>query len=109
MHLKEQKIQTAKKYDNQKPMMSLLPTKALTEVSKVLTFGAEKYGSHNWRNGMSWSRLVSASLRHIFAWLGGENKDPESGINHLAHATTNLLFLLEYIFTDTGEDDRWTS
>jgi len=56
---------------------------------------------------MKWTRLVGASLRHIFAWIAGEEKDPESGISHIAHATCNLVFLLEYILTSTGEDDRY--
>ena len=38
-----------KKFDSEKPKMYLLPPKALIEVSKVLTFGAEKYDEENWR------------------------------------------------------------
>ena len=37
-----------KKFDSDKPMMQLLPSKALVEVSKVLSFGANKYGKENW-------------------------------------------------------------
>lgn len=77
------------------------------EVSKVLTFGKDKYGAHNWRNGLHWSRISSAMLRHIFAWLGGEDRDPESGLNHLAHAACGTLMLLEYVITKSGEDDRY--
>ena len=40
---------TGKKYDGEKPQMYLLPPKAITEVAKVLTFGASKYGPDNWR------------------------------------------------------------
>jgi hypothetical protein len=37
-----------KKFDSEKPMMQLLPSKALVEVSKVLSFGANKYGKENY-------------------------------------------------------------
>lgn len=85
-----------KKFDEGKPRMSLLPYQPLLEVVKVLEFGAKKYGDYNWRGGMDWMRLIDAALRHCFAWLSGENVDKESGLDHLAHAACNLLFLLQY-------------
>jgi len=88
-------------------MMNLLPPEGLSEVSKVLTFGATKYGAHNWRSGLQYSRLLSASMRHINAFNGGVDIDPESGISHLAHAACNLLMLIEFEALGLGEDDRW--
>jgi hypothetical protein len=96
-----------KKFDSQKPMMVLLPPTALTDVAKVLTFGANKYGAHNWREGIIHSRLLSATMRHVNSYINGEDLDPESGINHLAHASCNLMMLLEYINLGLGKDDRW--
>ena len=87
--------------------MDLLPSKALNEVARVFSFGADKYGDHNWRAGLKWSRLAGATLRHVTAWISGETNDPESGLNHLAHAACNLLMLIEYDALDLGEDDRW--
>ena len=43
-------------------------------------------GYHNWRDGLDWTRVSSAVLRHLSAWHGGEDIDPESGLSHLAHA-----------------------
>ena len=43
------KMKEGKKYDSEKPMMQLLPSKALVEVSKVLSFGANKYGKENFK------------------------------------------------------------
>ena len=40
---------TGLKFDSEKPRMDLLPPKAISEVAKVLGFGAEKYGPENWR------------------------------------------------------------
>jgi len=95
------------KYDNQKPKLALLPPAAIVEVGKVFTFGASKYGENNWRGGFKWTRLLSACLRHIFAFLKGEDLDEESGLNHLAHATACLLMLLELYYTRKDLDDRY--
>lgn len=102
------KLQEGTKYDNDKVRLDLMPIQALMEVGRVMTFGATKYEDNNWRKGMRWGRLIAASLRHIFAWLRGETYDPETKINHLAHACVNLLFILEYTATGTGIDDRYT-
>lgn len=94
---------TGKKFDAGKPRMELLPPVALEEVAKVLTFGASKYGAWNWAGGIVYSRLAGAALRHIFAWLRGEQTDPESGISHLGHAACCILMLLE--FSSRGKDN----
>lgn len=94
------------KFDSGKPRMELLDTFALREVALVLSFGAEKYDAHNWRKGMLWSRLLGACLRHVFAFIGGEDKDPETGLSHLAHAICCLMFLLNYTQTYRDGDDR---
>ena len=85
-----------KKFDSEKPKMHLLPPKALLEVAKVLTFGAEKYGEENWREvADAQNRYASANLRHVFSNLDGEKLDQETNYSHLAHAICCLLFKLE--------------
>lgn len=98
---------TGKKHDGGKPPMALLSGTALAEVSKVLGYGAQKYDTWNWKGGFKWSRVASAVLRHIFAWLGGEDKDPETSISHLAHAICGLMFLADFEVNKIGEDDRY--
>ncbi len=95
------------KFDTNKVPMHLLSTVALIEVSKALDFGRQRYGEHNWRGGLKFSRLLGAALRHIFAYLGGESKDPDSGLSHIAHAVTTLMFLLEFEVTKPELDDRY--
>lgn len=95
------------KLDYGKPNLALLPSEALLEIAKVLDFGAKKYTAHNWRKGFLYSRVASATLRHLYAWLRGEDNDPESGLSHLAHAGCNILFLITFVVTKTGKEDRY--
>lgn len=95
------------KYDQEKPDFSLLSSIAITKVTEVMTFGKKKYSAHNWRAGFKFSRVLAAALRHIFAYLGGESKDPETGFSHLAHAACCLMFLLEFEQTHPELDDRY--
>lgn len=62
----------------------------------VVTFGSVKYGDNDWKNGLKYSRLYAACLRHLLDWFNGENFDKESGLNHLDHAMCNLAFLKYY-------------
>lgn len=83
------------KFDSGKLRHSLLPSGVITEVLKVLEFGARKYKENNWQhvtNGRD--RYYDAALRHITAWREGELEDSETGVNHLAHAICCLMFLL---------------
>lgn len=84
----------AMKFDGGKPRMDLLDSYAMEQLAYVLTFGASKYAAHNWRSGLSKSRLIAALLRHIFAYLGGQDKDEETGLSHVAHAMCCCMFIL---------------
>lgn len=95
------------KDDQKKSRVDLIPSQPLIEVGHVLRVGAMKYGDHNWRRGMAWSRLYSAALRHMYAWFDGQDIDEESGMSHLAHATCCLLFLMEFQSIRGGLDDRY--
>lgn len=94
------------KYDADKPRMDLLDAYAIEQLALVLAFGAKKYDSHNWRKGIAKSRLIAAALRHLFAYLRGEDKDPETGLSHAAHAMCCCMFLLG-LEHRTELDDRW--
>ncbi|WP_156850799.1 dATP/dGTP diphosphohydrolase domain-containing protein [Bartonella refiksaydamii] len=96
----------AHKNDIGKPRIDLIPPLTLLDIGRVLEFGANKYGASNWRHGMNWSRLYGAALRHLLAWFAGENKDLESELPHLAHATCCLLFLMECETQQIGCDNR---
>jgi hypothetical protein len=94
------------KYDTDKLRFDLFSPHALEQVAQVLTLGAQKYRPRNWETGMRWGRPFAAAMRHLWAWWRGEDRDPDTGLSHLAHAACNLMFLLHYDATATGEDDR---
>lgn len=89
---------TAIRHDSGKTDWSLMPWEAVEEINKVLEFGAQKYAAHNWKegDGFKYTRVLNSLLRHVFAWSRGEDRDPESGLSHLAHAGCNVIFLLYY-------------
>lgn len=95
------------KFDGGKPRLELLDSGAIEDLAKVLTFGATKYDAHNWRKGIEVSRLVGAALRHLFAFLRGEDLDPESGLPHVAHAMCNCMFILAMMRDRRDLDDRY--
>lgn len=98
---------SAMKFDDGKLPVSLLSTEALLQTAAVLKFGADKYHAHNWRDGFAWSRPLAAAMRHILAYNDGEDRDPESGLSHLAHAACCIMFLLEFEKTHPELDDRY--
>lgn len=95
------------KYDQEKPRMDLLDSYAITELAKVLTYGAKKYSAHNWRDGIQLSRLIAASMRHLTALNGGETVDPETGLSHAAHLMCNAMFMTWNLKNRPELDDRY--
>ena len=78
----------------------------LLGVSEVLADGAKKYDARNWEKGILYSRVYGALLRHLFAWWGGAENDPDTGMHHLYHAGCCLMFLSHYE-ADTLQYQEW--
>lgn len=76
----------------------LIPPEFVRSVAEVFTFGANKYSDHNWKGFTSEQQeeIKGSLLRHIYAYLEGEENDPESGLSHLAHAGCNLAFMIYF-------------
>jgi hypothetical protein len=81
---------------------------AMDEVARVYAFGAEKYADHNWRKGYPWSWSLASLFRHVKAFASGEDRDPESGLHHLAHAVFHCLSLITFGDEHPDKDDRWS-
>ena len=98
---------SATKHDQNKVEYHHIPPNALEQMAQVFTFGARKYAAYNYRYGFAHSRLFNAAMRHLWAYWRGETYDPESGLNHLAHAACCVLMLLQSKMENTGTDDRF--
>ncbi len=95
------------KHDDSKPDLSLIPTDALWGTAAALSYGAKKYQRHNFRNGLNYSRLVAAAMRHLTAWNEGEEVDNESLLSHLDHAMATLAMLKFMSVNKKEMDDRY--
>lgn len=120
------------KYDDGKPRLDLLPPCYWPEGSimrqlanwfyyedvfpsiadlpnplRVLQAGAAKYGDYNWFQGLKWSQIYAAALRHATAEPPALTEghytqrpigaiDSESGLPHDEHLACCLYFLREY-------------
>jgi hypothetical protein len=100
---------TAFHQDAGKAPLEQIPAESLEQVALVFAYGAKKYGPYNWLEHATewdWTQLAGSMLRHVFAWLRGEDDDPESGHPHLAHAGCNVMMLLQLVTRKQGTDDR---
>ena len=64
----------------------LFPWDALEEVARVYAVGAREYADDNWMRGYAWRLSFGALIRHVSRAMCGEDRDPETGCLHLAHA-----------------------
>ena len=94
------------KFDQGKIPMHLHPPEPLFAIGEIWDFGQKKYSARNWEEGMDWSRPFGALMRHMWAWWGGEKKDPETGKSHLWHAGCCIFMLITYEIRGIGTDDR---
>jgi len=95
----------ATKFDDDKPMMHLVPLISVEAVAKVMTFGAKKYAPNGWKSvPNAVNRYNSAMLRHMVAIQKGETIDPDSGLPHIDHIACNAMFLS--YFHNVGESNE---
>ncbi|GHV49835.1 hypothetical protein FACS1894216_00940 [Synergistales bacterium] len=83
------------KHDAGKPDYTLITKDFLDGLSRVMMFGAEKYGRDNWRTPplLSKERLCAAIARHLWAIIDGEDVDAEDGIEHRYHIAANVMMM----------------
>ena len=97
----------ALRHNEGKLRMDLIDPSTVKALAEILTIGAEKYDEHNWKKGDNWSVPYASLMRHLMAFWGGENLDPESSKNHLKHALANISFLLYYYENYPELDNRY--
>lgn len=82
------------KRDGDKLMLELIPPSTYISLGQVLTYGAKKYKPEGWRQ-VEPTRYVGALLRHLVAYMNGEEYDEESGLRHIDHVLCNAAFLVD--------------
>jgi len=97
------------KHDQGKPRLGLIPTEAILAAGRALTYGVDKYADYNYKTGegLDWNRYYDALLRHLFAWIGGEEKDKESNLSHLDHVMACSSMLADAVESGIGKDTRF--
>lgn len=95
------------KFDAQKPKISLIPAEAIIEMAMAFTYGAQKYGADNFKQGISYRRLLDAAFRHLIALSNGEDADIESGNSHAGHALASIAMLCYMMKNKPELDDRF--
>ena len=96
-----------KRYNEGKLRWSLISTRALEPMVRVLMFGAEKYDDHNWKKGLKYSEICESLQRHLNAFCEGENDDKESKLSHVGHILCNAMFLSYMVLFRKDCDDRF--
>lgn len=94
-------------YGDKKVPLHLVPGAAIAHIAIGLKEGSRKYGAFNWRDtDVEVQTYVGATLRHLMAYVDGENIDPDSGNHHLSHALASLAILVDAMESDKLIDNR---
>lgn len=83
----------ANRFNNGKLKWSLLHWPTVAGLVRVLMFGSKKYSANNWMKGLPVTEISESMIRHLIAYLDGEDNDPESGLPHVDHIQCNAMFL----------------
>ena len=86
-------MEQADRFNEEKLQWSLVDFKSLEPLVQVLTYGTKKYSRNNWKKGLPPNKTCESLLRHIFAYMSGEDVDPESNLSHIGHMMCNVMFL----------------
>jgi hypothetical protein len=96
------------RFNEGKPQLSfaVLGREVLAGEAAVWERGAKKYARGNWLKGMSWTQSADSLLRHLSAFLNGEDNDPETGLPHVDHIVCCAKILSNSVHTRPELDDR---
>lgn len=94
-------------FGDKKVPLHLVPSTAMIYTAMGLKEGARKYGAYNWRElDVEVMTYVGATMRHLTAFVDGEDVDAESGNPHLAHAIASLAILVDALENQQYIDNR---
>ena len=101
------RVVTGDRFNQGKLKWSLVDFESLEDMVEVLEYGAKKYSAHNWKRGLKTTEVCESLMRHLFAYLNGEDNDPESGCSHVGHIQCNAMFLAYMMNHRPDLDDRF--
>lgn len=85
----------------------LVPFQEMTEAyARVAEFGAAKYAPWNHTLGIPRVQIIGSLLRHIFAYLRGEERDKDSGLLHTDHILWNAAALSHNVHWSLADGRR---
>ncbi len=95
------------KFGVQKPSMFNVPVTSLLHLMAAMADGAKKYGPYNWRDkDVSASIYYDAAMRHLMAWIDGEDYAGDSGVHHLGGVMACCAIILDAEAQGTLNDNR---
>lgn len=98
---------TAAKNDKEKPDLSHVPVEFLNAVAQAFMVGEKKYNRYNYYKGHKASQLIAAAMRHLTAWMDGEENDPVDGQPHLGSVGACVAMILKQQKLGTLIDNRY--
>ena len=84
----------ADRFNEGKPQWHQLHFKSLLPLVRVMEYGEKKYGKDNWKKGQDIPSLCDCAMRHLTAFMDGEELDPESGVSHIGHIMANCMMIV---------------
>lgn len=88
------------------PLALVPPCSTIYEAMAFLD-GAGKYGAYNWRSEKVRAMVyLNAAMRHIAAYVDGEESASDSGVPHLGHAKACLGIVIDAFENGNLIDDR---
>lgn len=72
-----------------KPRYDLIPVEPLRRLAALMQRGADKYDDDNWRRGMPMRRFEASMMRHVFAYMDGDDEE-----DHLAAVVFNAFAIM---------------
>ena len=94
-------------YGVKKVSLSKIPGVAKLHCALAMMDGAVKYDPYNWRNNSVLATIyIDAAMRHLQAWLDGEEYAPDSRVHHLGHVMACCAIVLDAQEGGNLIDDR---
>lgn len=85
----------------------LFPFQEVAEAfSRVAEHGAEKYSAWNWSQGLPQVQIMCSLLRHLWAYMRGQDRDSSSGLLHTDHILWNAVVLAHHVYWNINDNRR---